>query len=155
MEKLVLYKPLIVIACMAVLTASALAITGRVPVMDGLMGMFLCLLALVKFFNLPGFASLFSKYDPLAARVKIYGSLYPLIELGLGLFYLAGLAPLFTNVALIIILLASTIGILKTIRSGISVRCGCVGADFALPVGWVTVFENLVMMTMATANILR
>lgn len=127
--------------------------TGRVPFMAGLMGLFLCFLATLQLFNLRGFADLFSQYDLLAGRFKSYGLFYPFIELGLGLLYLSGLWPLFTYVVLLAVLIIGTAGILKTIRAGASIQCGCIGADFILPIGWVTVFENTIMMGMAVMNI--
>lgn len=154
-EKIALYRPLIVIAMISVFTALALSVTGRVPMMNGLMGMFLCFLSALKFFNLSGFAAGFAQYDVVASRYRPYGTAYPFIELVLGLLYLSGLWPLLSNIAMIGIMSVGTMGVIKTIRSGQSVQCACVGTGFNIPVGRVTLTENVVMAAMAAASIVH
>ena len=57
--------------------------------MHDFMGFFLVVFAMLKLFDLPGFADGFQKYDLIAKRARPYALLYPLIELALGLAYLA------------------------------------------------------------------
>ncbi len=153
-ENIILYQPLIVIGLISMLGASALALTGKVPFMNGFMGLFLCFLAALKFFNLSGFTSSFAGYDLLAVRFRLYGLSYPFIELGLALLYLSGTLPLLTNILMIVVMLIGSTGVIKTIRSGTVVQCGCVGAGFNLPVGRVTLFENMMMAAMAAINLM-
>ena len=149
------YKPLIVILGMALVGAGALSYGGLLPFMNGLMGLFLLFLATLKLFDLNGFAKSFAQYDPLATQMPVYGQVYPFIELLLGALYLAVLYPLFTNLLLIIILAVSTAGIIKSLQTGKSLQCGCVGTGFNLPLEKVTVFENSVMILMALFMILN
>ncbi len=151
-EKLKLYRPLIVIGLISLAASFAMSFSG-IPMMNGLMGMFLCFLASLKLFNLEAFAAGFAKYDLLAARSKLYGYLYPLIELALGILYLSGLFPLSTNILMLTVMIISSAGVIKTLRSGANVQCACVGTGFGLPVGRVTLFENATMGAMALINI--
>ena len=152
-DKITVYRPLIVITAIALL--GAVALSGHVPFMNGLMGLFLCFLAALQLFDLSGFAETFARYDLLAARFSLYGRAYPIIELALGLLYLSGLWPLFTNLFTLAVMVVGTAGVAKALQSGVKIRCACAGTAFSLPVGKVTVFENLVMAVMAAANIIH
>ena len=149
-----LYKPLIIITLISLFAAIEMSFYGVMPFMNALMGLFLIFLAALKFFDTKGFAEVFTKYDPLAARVKGYAYIYPFIELALGIMYFTNTEPFLTNVLLVIVFAINTIGVIKVIRSGEDVRCGCAGAGFNLPVGRVTLAENLTMILMGLANIL-
>lgn len=151
--KLVVYRPLIVITLVAFLAAYALMMGALLPLMDGLMGLFLILLATLQLFDLRGYANSFAKYDLVAARWPLYGLAYPFIELVLGLSYLAGTLPLATNLVMLAIMVVGTIGVVRTVRSGVAVQCACAGTGFSLPVGRVTIAENTIMGLMAAINL--
>ncbi len=72
--------------------------------MHDFMGFFLVVFALLKVFNLSGFADGFQKYDLLARRFRAYALAYPFIELALGLGYLAFWRPATVYAATVIIL---------------------------------------------------
>lgn len=152
-DSVLLYRPLIVITGIALLGAAALAVEGRAPFMDSLMGLFLCFLAALKLFNLRPFAATFSKYDPLAARIAGYGLVYPFLELAAGALYLSGLLPMIANGLTLALFGINALGVAQVVRSGAEVQCGCVGTGFNLPVGRVTLFENLAMICMVVFNI--
>jgi len=154
-DKLLLYKPLIIIFLISCLGAAALHIQNASFWMNDLMGLFLCFLAALKFFNLSRFADFFARYDLLAARIRVYALAYPFIELGLGFLYLSNITPVFTNAVLIAVMIVGTAGALNVVRSGRTVQCGCAGASFNLPVGRVTLFENLAMAAMAAFNLMN
>jgi len=148
-DKLRQYKPLIVILAVALVAAAGLTVGGHMAFMPASMGLFLCLLATLKFFNLQGFADTFAGYDLLAARVRAYAFAYPFIEMALGFLYLSGIAPVITNSVMIVLMLGGSLGVVQVIRRGNKVQCACVGTSFALPVGRVTLAENLIMAAMA------
>lgn len=149
-----LYKPLIIILLISVFAAIEMATDGVMPFMNAAMGLFLLFLAALKFFDTKGFAEAFSQYDPLAAKIKGYAYLYPFIELALGAMYMSGAYPVMTNTILIVVLGITTIGVIQAVKTGRQLRCGCAGTTFSLPVGRVTIAENVIMITMALYNIL-
>lgn len=153
-DKLRLYKPLIVIALVSALQAVALNTGAGIGLMSGWMGSFLVLLATLKLFDVKAFVGTFSSYDPLAARIKAYACAYPLIELALGVFILAGQFVFLTNLVLAVVFAINAIGVVGVLKSGRDVRCACAGTGFTLPVGRVTLFEDLVMVMMAGLNLL-
>jgi hypothetical protein len=147
-----LYRPLIVITAVSILAAAALALSGRM-FMDSVMGLFLIFLATLQLFDLNSFARMFAKYDIIGGKYFTYALAYPFIELALGLFYLWGGLPLFTNGVTIIVMLVGMIGIANTIHKGEQVQCACIGAGFTLPVGRVTLAENGIMALMAVLSL--
>lgn len=143
-EKLKTYRPLLVI--LGVSFAAALALP--LPFMPALMGLFLCMLAALQLFDLPGFADTFARYDLLAKRSRAYALAYPFIEIALGCLYLSAAAPHLTGVLTFLVMAAGIPGILRVIKSGSKIQCACAGTAFALPVGYVTLAENTGMALM-------
>lgn len=148
-EKLLQYRPFIVVLAISLIMATALASREGVPFMQILMGTFLCFLATLKLFSWNGFVDTFEQYDLLGQRFRGYAVAYPLIEAGLGVLYLSGFYMRFANAAMVFVMTIGTLSVLRVIRSGVSLRCACVGSAFDLPVGRVTLGENLVMGSMA------
>lgn len=107
-----------------------------------------------KLLDLRGFAASFAMYDLLAGRWGGYGLLYPFLELGLGLAYLANLWPTAVNTATAIIMGVGTLGVLATMRSGRKVKCACLGTVINLPVATVTLLEDGGMALMAVAMLI-
>ena len=153
-ETLRIYKPLLIITLISFSGSIALWLGTELIFMRGMMGFFLILIAIQKLFDVNGFTMNFRKYDLLAKRWNNYGRIYPFLEMALGLLFLTGRYILFTNTLLIILLVITTLGVAVTIRRGEALKCGCAGSAFSLPVGKVTIFENLVMMVMALYNLL-
>jgi hypothetical protein len=154
-EKLFQYWPLIVVLAVSLTMATALSLRAYAPFMQILMGTFLCFLATLKLFNWDGFVETFAKYDVLAQRFRGYAIAYPLIEIALATLYLSGSHLLFANATMLTVMTVGTLSVLRVIRSGTIVRCACVGSAFDLPVGRVTLAENLVMASMAAMAIFQ
>lgn len=147
------YKPLIVVFIFVVLVSLAFQSTlhhfsGELFMRHIMAGFFIGL-SFFKFLDLRAFSTAFSKYDPLAKNLRGYGRLYPFIELALGLMFVAGFGLKAANILTIIVLTTTTIGVIKMITSKNQIQCACLGAGFNLPLSWVTVGENAVMVLMA------
>lgn len=113
------------------------------------MGGFFLVFSFFKFLDLQGFASSFRMYDPLAQRWMNYGSVYPFIELGLGIGFLLGLQLWLMSFSTLIILGIGTIGVAKTVLDKKKIKCACLGTVFNLPMTKVTLIENSIMLVMA------
>ncbi|MGD1979442.1 MAG: hypothetical protein PVJ98_08620 [Akkermansiaceae bacterium] len=152
------YTPLFVIVGFTALAALAkqntLASWSWMDWMHDFMGFFLVVFAMVKFFNLKAFATGFAKYDLLAARSRFYGLLYPFLELGLGLAYLAQWQLKAVYLVTIALLGFGTIGVINTMLKGKQVNCACMGGILEVPVSTVTLTENLSMTAMALVMLL-
>ncbi len=155
LSKLRLYRPLIIILDLSVVAAIAVSFSSGNAFMNLLMGFFLLFLSALKIFNVEGFAASFKQYDFLAKRTAFYAYSYPFIELGLGLLYLSGAFPIITNTIMLFVMLLGCVGITGAIKRGEKLQCACVGNVFNLPVGKVTLAENLVMASMAALNLVH
>ena len=149
------YMP--VVAVFAVAATIALAInwlTGAPLVSLVGAGRFIatamCLLALLKLQDVDRFATMFLGYDLLARQYVPYAYVYPFAEFGAGALMLAGVATwLSVPVALII----GTIGALSVFKAVYldkrELKCACVGGSSNVPLGFISLTENLMMIAMA------
>ena len=119
------------------------------------MGFFLCLLALLKFFDRDGFAKSFQKYDLIAARMPTYAKIYPFLEVCLGLSFISGIALPLASLILFFLMGVSVFGILAALNRQEKLKCACVGSVFVIPLGKVTLIENSIMGIMALLDLLR
>jgi len=147
------YKPLLLIFLFIAATTAIVSIdNGKIDVMlwmQYFMAGFFIVFSFFKFLNLTGFSESYAMYDILAKRVKVYGLVYPFIELILGVAYLTGFEPTITYIATICIMGFSSIGVIQSVLDKKKIRCACLGAVFNLPMSMVTIIENLIMVLMA------
>lgn len=104
---------------------------------------------MLKLFHPQDFADGFQMYDLVAKKSRIYAYAYPLIELGLGLGYLAHIFPVLVYILTIIILGIGAVGVIKALIKGLNVRCACLGTVLDVPLSTVTLTEDLGMVAMA------
>lgn len=146
------YWPLLALILIAISASFALSyrtkIEGRMW-MHFFMGFFLCQFAMLKLFHPKDFADGFKMYDLIAQKSYFYAYIYPLIELGLGLAYLADVIPILVYILTIIILGIGTVGVIKALIKGLDVRCACMGTVLDVPLSTVTLIEDLSMVAMA------
>lgn len=150
--KLFKYWPLACLILVAGLAASALTIHSPIfkqNWMHYFMGIFLCQFAMLKLFHPANFAEGFQKYDLIASKSRIYAFAYPLIELALGLGYLAHFVPVLTYLSTIAILGTGAVGVIKALINGLDVRCACMGTVLDVPLSTVTLTEDIGMVVMA------
>jgi hypothetical protein len=79
--------------------------------MANFMGGFFVAFSFFKFLNLQGFVDAYQTYDVLSRRIRAYGYVYPFLELGLGVAYLLGLAPVATNAVTLAVMLFGIVGL--------------------------------------------
>ena len=152
------YKPLLIafafITGITILTAWSSDGIKLMPLMNNFMGGFFIALSFFKLLDVKAFADSYSGYDLLAKKNRVYGLIYPFIELGLGLAYISNWQPFYTNIITIAVMGFSTIGVIETILNKRNIRCACLGSVFNVPVGTVTLIEDLLMVGMALFSLL-
>lgn len=109
----------------------------------------MCLLALQKLRDVESFSSMFLNYDLLARRFVPYAYVYPFAEGVAGLLMLAGvLIWLAAPLALVI----GTVGAVSVFKAVYidkrELKCACMGGSSAVPLGFVSLTENLMMAGM-------
>jgi hypothetical protein len=112
---------------------------------------FFLVFSFFKFLDLRAFADAYAGYDILARRSRAYALAYPFIELLLGLAYLTNVVPFATNLATVVVMGVSSVGVLESVVNRRRIRCACLGAVFNLPMSFVTLVEDLLMLGMALA----
>lgn len=148
------YTPVLAVFAVAVLIALAIdwlsmrAITAMV--LPNFIATAMCLLAMLKLQDVERFSTMFLNYDLLARRWVPYGYIYPFAELGAGVLMLAGaLTWLSAPVALLI----GGIGAASVFKAVYvdkrELKCACVGGASNVPLGFVSLTENVMMVGMA------
>ena len=107
-------------------------------------------LAMLKLQNVESFATMFLNYDLLAKRWVPYSYIYPYAEGLAGVLMVAGaLNWLSVPVALFI----GTIGAASVFKAVYidrrELKCACVGGASNVPLGFISLTENLMMIAMA------
>lgn len=156
--KALTYKPVIAIFGMAAAMALAVA-WGTMGGAEALLtlhtlqlflGFATALLALQKLRDVEAFSNGFLAYDLLAQRRPRYAHLYPWAEALVGLLMIAGaLTWLWAPIALVI----GGIGAVSVFKAVYidrrELKCACVGGNSNVPLGFVSLTENLIMVGMA------
>lgn len=149
------YQPVIAIFSVAFLMALAVSwytfgtfLTIRA--FEWFIAISMCILAIYKLQDLESFSTMFLNYDLLARRWVRYGYLYPFGEALAGILMIAGaLIWIAAPVALFI----GAVGAVSVFRAVYiekrELRCACVGGSSNVPLGFVSLTENLMMMAMA------
>ena len=114
------------------------------------MGLLLLLFSYIKLLNPQGFVITFKKYDLFSSKCELYGYSYPLIEATLGIFYIINYAPIIINSIIIGLLSINLIQVIRALHQKKQLECACMGSlGFKLPLSYVTISEDIIMITMA------
>ena len=151
------YKPILLIFFYITLISSAVTFNYQLNFHDWMnlfMAQFFLAFSFFKFLNLKAFAESYSMYDIVAQKIKVYGFIYPFIELALGIAYLTAFNPTFTNAATILVMGISSIGVIRSVINKQKIQCACLGAVFNLPMSTVTIIEDLLMVAMAIISLI-
>lgn len=110
----------------------------------------MCVLGILKLRDLFAFTNQFITYDLLAKRHVPYAYIYPFIETGAGILMIAGVLVL---VAAPSALFIGTIGAISVVKAVYidkrDLKCACVGGNSKVPLGFISLTENLMMVAMA------
>ena len=115
------------------------------------------MLAMLKLRDLETFSNMFVGYDILARRVVRYSYIYPFAEALAAILMVAG--SIFGLIAAPIALFIGTIGAISVIKAVYidkrDIKCACVGGGVNVPLGFVSLSENLAMMGMSVWIIVK
>ncbi len=149
------YKPVIAIFSVAFLMALAVGwhafgTVFSVRAVEWFIAISMCILAIQKLQDIESFSTMFLNYDLLARRWVRYGYVYPFGEALAGVLMIAGaLIWIAAPVALII----GTVGAVSVFKAVFidkrELKCACVGGSSNVPLGFVSLTENLMMIAMA------
>ena len=147
------FTPLLV--AVSLIGLGSLASGGADGFMAKFMGGFFLVFGGLKLLDLGGFAAAYAKYDLLAARLPAYGWMYPVVEVVLGLAYLATPEWMGLHAITFMLMTFSALGVIRALRRGEQLTCACMGTAFNLPMTTVTIVEDLGMAAMAGAMLVQ
>jgi glutaredoxin len=150
------YQPVIAVfatalamALAATWAASGTLATLRAP--EWFVAFSMCILAILKLRDLETFSNMFLGYDLLAQRYVRYAYIYPFGEVIAGVLMIAG-GPL-KWIAIPIAFVIGGIGAVSVFKAVYvdrrELKCACVGGDSKVPLGFISLTENLMMVAMA------
>lgn len=148
------YTPVFAIFAVSLLMALAMSWAAygsllTVRALEWFIAVAMCVLAIQKLQDVESFSSMFLNYDLLARRWVRYGYLYPFGEGLAGVLMISGtLVWLAAPVALFI----GSVGAVSVIKAVYldkrELKCACVGGSSKVPLGFVSLTENLMMVAM-------
>jgi glutaredoxin len=149
------YRPVIVLFVMTALTALAAsyAISGQLFTLrtaEWFIAFSMVVLALLKLQDVERFSAMFLNYDLLARRWVPYSYVYPYAEGLAGVLMISGALKW---ISIPVALFIGTIGAVSVFKAVYvdrrELKCACVGGSSNVPLGFVSLTENLMMIAMA------
>ena len=149
------YLPVIALFAIAALMAGAiswLTMGSLLSVMtiETFIAVAMCLLAVPKLQDVDAFATMFLGYDLLARRWLPYAYIYPFAE---GLAGVLMLARALDWVSIPVALFIGSVGAVSVFYAVYvqkrDIKCACVGGSSRVPLGFVSLTENVMMVAMA------
>lgn len=118
------------------------------------MGVFFVVFAAFKFVGYKMFAMMYAGYDVIAKRFMAYGYAYPFIELALGVVYLTNTFGMSRDIFTAVLMGIGSIGVYHEIKRRSGIYCACLGNVIKLPLGTVSLVEDVGMGLMAIVMVL-
>ena len=155
------YRPVIALFAMTALMAMAVSqatfgtpFTGRA--IEWFIAISMCALALLKLQDVESFSSMFLGYDLLAKRWVPYSYIYPFAEGAAGVLMLAGVLTWLSAPLALVIGGIGAVSVFKAVYiDKRDIKCACVGGNSRVPLGFVSLTENLMMVGMAVWMLAR
>ena len=155
------YTPVVAIFASAAMMALAVswAAYGTLLTMraaEWFIAISMCLLAVQKLRDLDAFSNTFLGYDLLARRYVRYAYIYPFAELLAGVLMIAGALIWFAAPLALFIGAIGAVSVFKAVYiEKRDLRCACVGGNSNVPLGFVSLLENVLMVAMAVWMLVR
>lgn len=155
------YQPVIAVFSVTFLMAltacwASLGALSVIRVLELFIAFSMCVLGILKLRDLLSFATGFVQYDLIARRYVPYSYAYAFIETGAGILMIAGLA---TWVVAPAVLLVSGVGAISVFKAVYlekrDLHCACVGGGSSVPLGFISLTENLMMIAMSLWMMVR
>ncbi|HEY8591802.1 MAG TPA: glutaredoxin [Sphingomicrobium sp.] len=149
------YTPVLVLFGLSALMAIAgtFAVDGQLfnrRTLQWFVAFGMTVLAMLKLQNIETFSTMFLNYDLLAKRWVPYGYVYAFAEAAAGILMIADVLHWLSSA---IALFIGTIGAVSVIKAVYidkrELKCACVGGSSNVPLGFISLTENLAMIAMA------
>ena len=155
------YRPVVAVFAMTALMALAasMAVLGSPFTVRGAMWFIsfsMCVLAILKLQDVETFSSMFLGYDLLAKRWVPYAYIYPFAEALAGVLMTAGVLTWLSVPVALFIGGFGAVSVFKAVYlDKRDIKCACVGGSSKVPLGFVSLTENVMMVAMAVFMLVR
>ncbi len=155
------YTPVVALFAMTALMAMAASFAASgsaftIRAAEWFIAFSMCALALQKLRDIESFSDQFLTYDLLAQRWLPYAKIYPFAEGGAGVLMIAGALSIISIPVALFIGGLGAISVFKAVYvDKRDLRCACVGGSSNVPLGFVSLTENLMMIAMAVWMLLK
>lgn len=149
------YRSVIVLFTLTALTAMAasFAVSGTpftLRAAEWFIAFSMVALAMLKLQNVENFATMFLNYDLLAKRWVPYSYIYPYAEGLAGVLMVAGALNWLSIPTALFIGTVGAVSVFKAVYiDRRELKCACVGGSSNVPLGFISLTENLMMIAMA------
>lgn len=149
------YVPVLAVFAVAALLALAVNWLTFAPLIafvtiERFIAIAMMLLAMLKLQDVDRFATMFLNYDLLARRLPPYGRAYPFLELGAGVLMLTRTLDWLSIPVALAIGGIGAVSVFKAVYlEKRALKCACVGGSSNVPLGFVSLTENVMMVAMA------
>lgn len=149
------YMPIISIFSMTILMAIGLSFSrfggmNSVWVFETFIALSMCVLAIQKLRDLSAFSLQFITYDLIAMKYVPYAYAYAFLEAFAGIGMLADLSPWLVALPALFIGTVGAISVFKAVYiDKRELKCACVGGNSNVPLGLVSLTENMMMIAIA------
>ena len=153
--KAVTYRPVVALFAITALMALAASHAAHgsiftIRAAEWFIAFSMAALAMLKLQNVESFSTMFLNYDLLAKRWVPYSYIYPFAEAGAGILMIAGAL---NWISIPVALFIGTVGAASVFKAVYvdrrELKCACVGGDSNVPLGFLSLTENVMMVAMA------
>ncbi|MFE4525025.1 MauE/DoxX family redox-associated membrane protein [Cytobacillus firmus] len=118
--------------------------------------MFFMISSISKIINLSHFTNIVMEYDVLPEKsVKLFGTLLPFIELLASISLLLDSTKIYGLMALIFLLFCFSISVIRVIKSGKKITCGCYGKFMDSKVDNLTLLKITMLMLLSIVLLMK
>jgi glutaredoxin len=149
------YRPVIAVFAMTALMALAASAAAfgspfTLRAVEWFIAFSMAVLALLKLQDVEKFSTMFLNYDLLARRWPPYGYIYPFAEGLAGVLMISGKLTWLSAPTALFIGGVGAVSVFKAVYlDKRRLKCACVGGSSNVPLGFVSLTENLMMIAMA------
>jgi glutaredoxin len=149
------YRPVIALFAISALLALALSHATAGALLSGrtllwFISISMSVLALLKLQDIEKFSAMFLNYDLLAKRWVPYATIYPFAEALAGILMTAGALKWLSIPIALFIGVVGAVSVIKAVYiDKRELKCACVGGSSNVPLGFVSLTENVMMVAIA------
>jgi hypothetical protein len=111
------------------------------------LGIFSLIFAVLKIIKLSSFVDSFVEYDFISKKLRAYAYAFPFLELLFGLTFILNFEIVWIELACLIFYTINLVSVINALLQKKKFVCACLGGLFNVPLSYVSLAENLTMLS--------